>query len=385
MNNPTRIALYDKTMSGRIPWPDTEDGRYAQAFLEPMLTESTQHFIDNARTDLYILRVDDLVLPLTVNETEYDNTYVCSPYTHYYSYAEEELYLIDQTWLRNTFSTLLKGLSWVYKRSQINRVVHVNNWLVSTNLYPAISEEQLELILALLRERFPNHAYIFRSLHRRKHAVLLKSFAEQGAKSVGSRQIYVMDPASDSLRAKARKQLRRDLRLAEQQGYQWIDASQLESKDIPRIAYLYRELYIQKYSPCNPQFNERFIQLALEKKLLHFHVLRKDGRIDGVLGYFSRNGQMTTPLLGYDLNQPLTTGLYRMLVAQLFVFAREQGLFLNRSSGAAAFKRYRGAQAEIEYSCVVDRHLPWRRRVIWTVLEKVIRKVGIPLLQKYKL
>ena len=33
---------------------------------------------------------------------------------------------------------------------------------------------------------------------------------------------------------------------------------------------------------------------------LTFLVLRRQGRIDGVLGFVERNGVMTTPLIGYD-------------------------------------------------------------------------------------
>jgi hypothetical protein len=132
-------------------------------------------------------------------------------------------------------------------------------------------------------------------------------------------------------------------------------------------------------------FNERFIKLALLQKTLHLIAIKKDGHIDAVLGYFCRDGVMTTPLFGYDTTLPLELGLYRMLSAVLFSIARENGHVLNESSGAAQFKRNRGGFAAIEYSTVYDRHLPWYRRLCWTVLAVLLVAIGIPLMQKYKL
>jgi len=73
-----------------------------------------------------------------------------------------------------------------------------------------------------------------------------------------------------------------------------------------------------------------------------------------------------------------------MLSTVLFNIARENGHLLNESSGAAQFKRNRGGFAAIEYSAVYDQHLPWYRRLCWTVLAVLLVAIGIPLMQKYK-
>ncbi len=43
--------------------------------------------------------------------------------------------------------------------------VHVNNWLLSTNLYPALSEAQIRAITTHLIARFPTHAIAWRSVN----------------------------------------------------------------------------------------------------------------------------------------------------------------------------------------------------------------------------
>jgi hypothetical protein len=190
-----------------------------------------------------------------------------------------------------------------------------------------------------------------------------------------------------STNAKARWLVKRDFTLLESNGYEVIPHQKLSAADLPRLVQLYRALYLEKYSFYNPQFGERFFELAWKEKLLHFHALRHSatGRIDAVLGYFCRNGIMTTPVFGYDTSLPQKTGLYRMLSAVLLDIAKENGHLLHESSGAAEFKRNRGAVSEIEYSGVYDAHLPAYRRAGWSLLQHILNRYGVPLMKKFKL
>ncbi|HLO02610.1 MAG TPA: hypothetical protein VK191_05845, partial [Symbiobacteriaceae bacterium] len=139
------------------------------------------------------------------------------------------------------------------------------------------------------------------------------------------------------------------------------------------------------YSHFNPDFTERFFELALQTDSFYLVGLRKAGRIDGVLGYFWRSGVMTTPIFGYDTSLPQELGLYRMISAILAQEARRRGLLLHASAGAASFKRLRGAVPAIEYSAVYDRHLPVHRRLPWAILGSVLNAVAVPLIQRLKL
>ncbi|MOA00134.1 hypothetical protein D3C78_1194820 [compost metagenome] len=148
---------------------------------------------------------------------------------------------------------------------------------------------------------------------------------------------------------------------------------------------MYKLLYLDKYSYDNPQFDEAFISLAKQTGILTLYGLRKAGRLDAVMGYFSRNGVMTTPLFGYDTTLPQSIGLYRMLSACLIRQSRENGHLLHESAGAAQFKRNRGAAADFEYSAVYDSHLPLRRRWCWSFLDRLLNGAGVPLMRKMKL
>lgn len=381
-----RVELFDASNIHAYTWPETEYGRYAKRYLLPLLEQGSERYIRNVRTQLLVLSVNGIPVPVTVNDTEYDNAYVCSPYTHYVSYAKQELALLGNRALIACLGALLSGIGALLKRSRFNRIVHVNNWLLSTNLYPALDEEHWDAALDKLLSAFPDHAIAFRSLNPSLNTRELDRLRSRKCRFVPSRQIYLLRTDNAGFgNAKSRWLLKRDGALARKNGYEIVNASGMTDADIPRIAELYRMLYLEKYSYYNPQFTERFLADALHKGTLELFGFRRDGRLDAVLGFYARDGVMTTPLFGYDTSLPQELGLYRMLSSLLIELASDRGLLLHESSGAAQFKRNRGAVAEIEYTAVQVGHLPLSRRWSWIVLELLLVRIGVPLLRKFKL
>ncbi|KAF4325887.1 hypothetical protein G195_000521 [Phytophthora kernoviae 00238/432] len=258
--------------------------------------------------------------------------------------------------------------------------------IVELNELVSSENEQAVCLLAAVRERYPEHAVVFRSLCPGLHADLTDKLKQAGCQLIPSRQIYLYranDPNFGN--AKSRWLLKRDYELLAKHGYEFVSEANLTEEDIPRIAELYKLLYLEKYSYDNPQFSEHFIAAAKAPGALTLYGLRKEGRIDAVMGYFCRNGVMTTPLFGYDTALPQSIGLYRMLSACLIGQARENGHLLHESAGAAQFKRNRGAVSDFEYSAVYERHLPMSRRWCWLLLDRLLNCVGVPLMRRMKL
>ena len=110
-----------------------------------------------------------------------------------------------------------------------------------------------------------------------------------------------------------------------------------------------------------------------------------EGRIDGALGWFVNSAVISTPIVGYDTALPQRTGLYRQLTRLCLQEAVERRQVLNFSSGAAEFKRLRGGQPQIEYSLIRVAHLSWGRRLVWTVLSRLLHGIGVPMMRKLKL
>ncbi len=382
----SQIKLYNKLNLEDFVCPNTDNAEYARKYLIPMVVHGVSEYIDNVKTDMQILMVDDIVLPVTINDGQYDNSYTCSPYTHYISYALEELSTLGNPKLEFVLKVLLNSLGLLLKLCSINKVICINNWALSTNLYPPLSDTQVKDITSFLKKKYMKHAIIFRSINTSDNKQLYNSFRNNGYEMIASRQVYISDTRhNNSLKSKARLILRKDANLLDFHSYRWFDVKHIKQEDLPRIIDLYNKLYLKKYSCHNPQFNTRFIELALKEKILELFVLKKDNKIDGVLGFFIRNGVMTTPFFGYDTDVPKEIGLYRILSAKLITEAESRGLILNQSSGAAEFKKCRGAIPYLEYNAVYIKHLSLIQKLGWTTIQFFANKIGSFLLKKYKL
>lgn len=378
-----KVELYDKRNIECLVWPDTKDGEYAKKYLVPFIRDGVKSYIKNVDTEMMILQIGEYIIPITINNEEYENSYVCSPYTHYVSYALEELHELKKPVLEHVLSGIIKTIGVILKRTRLNKVVHVNNWLLSTNLYPDLTDEILKKIIIFLRECFPEHTIIFRSLNKVTNGNIISYLNKVGCYPIASRQVYGLNLKSGKL--PSLYDVKKDLKLLASSCYEVVSADQLSASDIPRMIELYKMLYLDKYSENNPQFTGAFIECALRTGILTLFGLRKGDLIDGVIGFFERNGVITTPFVGYDVAQPQAAGLYRLLSIKIIIEAAARCVYLNNSSGAAQFKRNRGAFGHIEYSMVYYSHLSWWRRIPWLLLSSVMNNMGIPLMKKYRL
>ncbi len=115
-------------------------------------------------------------------------------------------------------------------------------------------------------------------------------------------------------------------------------------------------------------FSHLYYKNGIEYDLFQFRALKKNNKIEAVLGYFVRNGVATAPIFGYNMTLDKKEGLYRLLSIIFLQECLEKNLILHASAGAGQFKRNRGAQQELEYSLIYYEHLPRKRRFIWNTL-----------------
>lgn len=379
------VNYFSKENIHLLSWENFKNGEYVKNYFGPFFEESSS-YIKNIQTEIGIIAIDHLLIPFTKNEEEFENSYVCSPYTHYVSYLKEELYLLDNKVVKQILTILLSGLGYVLKKGNINKIIYVNNWLLSTNLYEELTSKQIQEMVSFLIRKFPEYTISFRSVHTFFDGKLANIFKENNAELIASRSIYlqqIKQEIEETYPKHIRKRIRQDLKALEESGYEIADSTSLTSTDSERIVELYNMLYVSKYSTHNPQFTEAFINHTRENKLLTFFALKKEGKIDGVIGYFKRNGMMTTPILGYDTSLPKEAGLYRLCTILLYEQAKRENLFIHRSSGVGTFKKNRGALKHLEYTAVFYRHLPFYRRIPWHIVSFLANRCAAPLLQKY--
>ena len=346
--------------------------------------------IGNVSTQLRLLEAGAHWLPVSINDggERPDNSYVVSPLTAYTGYAEYEIGQLGRPWLAAPLRGLVRGVGGWLARARIDRIVQVNNWLLSTNLYPtAWDGGDLSSLTRLLVDCYPDHAMSFRSLNRYSNATLMARLQALGYVAIPSRQIYLFDGHDGADAAYLRRRdSRNDARLLARTAYTQVAGESLTDADYPRLEQLYNQLYLHKYCPLNPQFSADWLRTGQRDGWLRLRALRTPaGRIDAVLGWVSNGGILTTPVVGYDTHLPQKLGLYRLIAQISLEEAARRRCLLNMSAGAAHFKRLRGGVPEIEYSMVFVNHLPRHRQRVWRALGRLLDTVAVPLMKRLKL
>lgn len=323
-------------------------------------------------------------LPVSVHDSHADDAWVCSPRSTYADYAAEEAARYLPAWAGPPTQRTIGSLGRVLQWSGIDQAVSINNWLLSTNLYPPLPRVDPTALLQQARERWPAHTLWFRSLNAHDNADWLAALQAAGCQAVTSRQVYLYDDF-DRL-ATRHGNLKADLALLRRTPLRHSFDADIVDTDYARIAELYALLYIGKHSRFNPVYTEAFLRLWHRAGLLTFEGFRADdGRLSCIVGLFRQGRTATAPIVGYDTAQPQKAGLYRLATACAYRLCQANGWRLNFSAGAAGFKRLRGGVASVEYSAVYARHLPRRTRAAVDALSTLTCRIGTPLLRRFRL
>ena len=158
---------------------------------------------------------------------------------------------------------------------------------------------------------------------------------------------------------------------------------QLNAEEHERILYLYNLLSIEQHSRLNPQLNLSFIRLLIEEKILQIKALKKEGMIEGIVGYLVQGKTLFCPFIGFDKAHPDKSKLYRLLSTTLLMEARKNKFLMHQSAGASFYKTVRRATGYQEYLGVYTRHLPFKQKFAWGVLQGMMNLAAAPLMKKY--
>lgn len=364
--------------------PDTGETNIARDYLAAIASAGVSSMISNVETRLQLLRYGDRVLPVTVDDGQIGGSYVCRPHSAYVLYARQELDMVNIGAARLPAAALIALFDRVLRGAQINRVVHLDNWMLSTNLHGDWHGEGLPQTRRLLTERFPHHLLAIRSLDDWSSPHLLKAAQDDGWTLIPSRQVWVVDDLQrDWL---PRSDYGNDRRALRRSGLAVETLTEVSAADARRIAELYYLLYVGRYSALNPVFTPEYIQTTHRIGMITYCVARNAaGEIRAVAGMFTRSGIMTPPVVGYDTARPRSEALYRIACFMFMETAQEAGLRLHGSAGAAHFKRSRGATGVMEYAAFYLRHLSPSRRFAINTLAESLNRFLVPLMKKHGL
>jgi hypothetical protein len=352
-----------------------------QAYLQ--IAAGQPEGIGNLVTQVDCVGIGSGSVPITINDGETSNCWVCSPHTAYVRYSREELRRLAHPLLSVPLGAICGAFGTYLWKADIDTAVAINNWTLSTNLYPALNGRLLREWIEEAQQRWPRHAIWFRSLNNRYTPEWLAQLATLGCDLIPSRQVYLYDKIDLGTRAPAN--LRRDLKLLRGRRNDVRDADSWSPADFARAAVLYEMLYMDKYSRLNPHYDASFLRAWHAAGLLRLVGCRDEsGQLEAVVGTFGLGTTLTAPIVGYDTTSPRSRGLYRLLMATVFDLAAQSGRRINLSAGAAQFKRLRGGIASIEYSAVYARHLPRNRRRAIHLLSRLSTSLGEPLMRYFQ-
>jgi len=267
----------------------------------------TAPLISNLDTQVALMGSGENAVPVTINTNERNNAWVCSPYTAYCSYAIEELERLAHPIVTRPLSWLCRAAGASLLRGEIDRAVAINNWLLSTNLYPPLDRTVLRQWIAESRERWPDHSIWFRSLNDAWTADWIAALVAEGFVLLPSRQVYLYSDIATLPRRHG--DLKTDLKLLDRTPLERCGPDGFRPADWLRIEALYAKLYLEKYSGLNPVYRAAFIEAWHRAGLLTLIGFRDgDGVLQAVVGMFERHGVITAPLVGYDTALPQKLG-----------------------------------------------------------------------------
>lgn len=376
-----QISLYDASTIDQLHWPENEEGEKAKKYLVPLVKQGVEYFIKNVATEMRILSIGPHLIPITINDAQYENSFVCSPYSHYISYSSVIIRRFENKALKKSLGYIMNKLGNFMQKGELNKNVIINNWLFTTNAHPRINKEEMAAIVEFLKNLFPCHALIFRSVTPETSCECFESLRTNGFDMVASRYVWLTNAKNEEIFNT--RIFKSDLKFLKESRYGILEGSELADEDIPKIQNLYQSLYIEKYSNLNPHFNENFIKHTLESKLLNLKAIKYDGQIQGVVGYLCKNDVMISPFFGYDPVKSEKKGVYRVLSTLLMLESKEQKALFNQSAGGSFYKKIRKAEGSMEYTAVYSAHLPFYRKARWKLLKAIQNTVGAKFMKQY--
>lgn len=357
------------------------------AFAAAFRDRPARDLIANLATRVEVLDLGGRLFPMTLNDRdERGNCYICRPSAAYIDYGlDETRHFVTHPALRTGLRALIRACAPLVRASGLDHQVQVNNWLLSTNPVPRLDRAAAHAIRDHLTRDHPDRAIVLRSLNPLADADTMHALGAAGFILLPARQVYIF--ADRSAAPRLSRDMKRDRRLLSETPFDLVRNDDFSDADITRAVALYGQLYLDKYTQLNPQYTVRCLDAWHRAGIIDLVGLRDPdtGALASVTGMFLSGTTLTQPIVGYDTTRPQSEGHYRMMMALSQQRASAEGLFFNMSAGAAGFKRSRGAVPVIEYTAVYVAHLGHRERAAVRIMERVLNRVGVPLLERFGL
>jgi len=199
--------------------------RIAQAYVAAFVQDGARRYIANLDTRVDLFAWGEHVLPVTVNSGATAGTFVCSARVGYIDYTREELRHFPDPRLAAVLGLVVSALDPLLALCDIDRIVHVSNWMMSTNLPVNLDGTLTKERTAELVGQFPRHVLAMRSLTWSYSAGLMAALEQAGWTLLPCRQNYLVDNvAKQTLR---KRDARRDQALWDRHDFDFAELAEL--------------------------------------------------------------------------------------------------------------------------------------------------------------
>lgn len=342
-------------------------------YLKALITNNLKFYIDNCDAELVLLEYEGLYIPLIVADNIPNQTYLTSLISSYISYPKQ---ILNNKFVNIFFDFFAKVLT----NFNIDKVIYVNHYLISTNINYEFSDKQISDITTFLKQKFPDYAICFRNIACEINGTLFSSLKHNKYKFLINRCSYYV--GFENFKNIFKKQsLKKDLSLFKKGKYKITNSV----VDIFQQAKLYNDLYINKYTEINPKYNKEIFNLLRTSGFEVFTLLNRQNELVGFYVPFIFNNTVSVPWFGYDTSLAQKDGLYRLLMLNIIEYAKNNNYNLNLSSGVGEFKQRRGAKQYWEYLAIDYSHLDLYRKLLYSLLVEITNKISFPLAKLFNI
>ena len=342
---------------------------------------------ENLDCESGLIEIGNKLVPYTKNQmTKETLCYTISTFTHYYHYLREEMDIVGLRFAKLILMPPLWLIGFFLRFAKVDQAFTINNFGLSTNLFPkGLKAKEWEEVVSDVEKSNPKHAILVRSVNLGLNSDDYDALIGCGFKPMFARNVLLFPHKPIELFQKGkRRQILRDEKLEQKLGFKWLTEVKLTEEQASRVAELYDQLYLGKYSKNNPRFTPLFHYECSNRKILNYQLLLDGDSIIGVLGMKVVDEVSTTPILGYDHHHPNANVLYRIITAKITRTSSDCNFHRHASSGANKFKQLRGGVTNEEFTMVKTSHLSWWRRLNWGLIRFMAQKIGRPLTHKFE-
>ena len=349
-------------------------------FASKMILGDFSKIATNFKTTSLAIKVGSHTIVGTLNNEEYHNSPLCSPFNLFCLYPQQKLKSMEIVWLRRFLYLCTSLFQMWFRHAKFNQVIQVNNKPCDAITHPQLTQEEVAQCVKKLTERFPQHAVVFPRLDELTSPILFESLESNNFYMIPTRMVNIFRPDADY---RKKSHSKRDRSLLKKSSYELVEHDEITKQDLERIHELYQMLFIDKHSEENPNLTPKFFNESHPFQWYTFFALRNtEGTIDAFFSYEVEENVMACGPLGYDTSKPQELGLYRMLFAHSLEIAHANHFIFNFGGGNDKFKVNRGSKREVGFTAVYAKHLPLYRRLPWWFLATAGKKVTVKILKR---